>query len=161
MQASQFQHTKTIVQYQRWIAVYLCFALECDTPILEALFWTPPSFILDEYRNRFYDLCYDGKFAAANKMWSLIARFQIIDWRWIRHQLTREEDIRRRGTSSTFSLVEYPQAFTLWNDINKRKLTDNGKIATFLSETAQIAKPKQGVVWGSFVRGRDGSPERH
>jgi len=146
MNVVRFLKCQEAFDFQQWLLKYFNLGLECDVPIIEALYFAPPVPILNAWRREFYDQCHNLRFERAQRQWSYIVRFQCtlqcIHWGRICEEL---------GT---------PGSQLVWTSVNLMKLSRDEKITRFLSE---MLKPKELFQpWGSFhVVKRDASPERH
>lgn len=138
MSTARFTKCRDAFDFQQWLLNYFSLGLECDIPILEALYFTPPTFILNAWRAKFWRVFHALQFAQAQKLWKYILHSPPVSlavlWFQMRAQLTFIDK----------------QADLIWKDINSQPISYPEQITKFLEEVTRPMAAK-----------RDASPERH
>jgi len=138
MSTARFTKCQEAFAFQQWLLKYFSLGLECDIPILEALYFTPPTFILNAWRAKFWRVFHGLQFAQAQKLWKYILHHPPVSlgvlWFQMRAQLKFTDQ----------------QADLIWKDINSQPISYPEQITKFLEEVTRPNAAK-----------RDASPERH
>jgi hypothetical protein len=129
---------KEAFDFQQWLLKYFSLGLECDVPILEALYFTPPYLILCAWKAEFWRLFHEQQFTQAQKL-----------WKYIWHSPPASLAVLWFGMRAQLNLTDQ-HTDLIWKDINSQPISYPEQFTKFLAE---VTKPRAAK--------RDASPERH
>lgn len=142
-----------------WLVRYFCLALECDIPVLEAVFLHPPEETLQLLTEDFYSFCRVADFKKASTFWLILERYDKVSWIWL--QNTFLNDAAPRGRLHRIVTVRFPKVSNIWSEIEcNDKISDNAKIDKFLAVASKLDQTESRFFIPSEAESRDASPVR-